>query len=92
MPFFYHLSLPPHLPPQHQNDHYPQLLIAAPGLAKARHSRMLGFASETDTGPCRLPSISDRADLQLWINADSSGHPGGFFPSDASALREVNIV
>lgn len=92
LPMIYYLSLPPHLPPQHQNDHYPQLLIAAPGLAKARPSHMLGFANERETGPSRLPSISDHADLQLWINADSSGHPGGFFPSYASALRELNIV
>lgn len=87
----YYLSLPLHLPPQHHNDHYPQLPLVPPGLAnKPGTGYTLGFANKTEIGPSGLPSISEHADLQVWINVDSSGRPG--FHSDASALGELNIV
>lgn len=58
----YH-SLPLHLPPQHQNGHYPQLLITSPRLAKARSI----FPNDPETVPSRFLSISNHADFLPWV-------------------------
>lgn len=67
LPIIYYPSRPLHLQPQHRNDYHPQLLIAAPRLAEARNSYTPRCPNETQTGPSGFLSISDNADLQLWV-------------------------